>query len=106
VQREAEARGVYPGGLDLLADHEVVAEVVDPAAAVLLGHCHAQEPVTAGLAEHLAVDDARLLPLEVVRDHLLVEELAEAGPEEVVLLVEQRAAHGPTVEGGRVRSGR
>ena len=37
VQRQAEPGAADAGGLHLLVDHEVVAEVVDAAAAVLLG---------------------------------------------------------------------
>ena len=52
---------------DLLEQDGVVAEVADPAAAVLLGQVEAEQPVLAGLQPHPAVDDAGLLPLRVVR---------------------------------------
>ena len=71
---QPEPGGVDAGPLDLLGDHEVVAEVVDAAAAVLLGHGHAEEPERAGLREHLAVDDAGRLPLVVVGDELVGDE--------------------------------
>ena len=45
------------------------------AAAVLLVHVDAEQPGRARLAPHLAVDQARLLPLGVVRDRLPGEEL-------------------------------
>ena len=47
VQGDAEPGRVDAGGLDLLADDEVVAEVVDAAAAVLGRDRHAEEPVLA-----------------------------------------------------------
>jgi hypothetical protein len=43
VQGEAQPAPATPGALELLADDEVEAEVVDPAAAVLLGHVDAEE---------------------------------------------------------------
>ena len=81
------------GVLQLLADHLVVAEVVDAAAAVLLRDGHAQEPGGAGGREQLAGHDARLVPLEVVRRDLPLDERAEAVAEQIVVLGELRAAH-------------
>ena len=93
VQREAEAGGVDVGVLQLLGDDDVEAEVLDPAAAELLGHLHAEEPVGAGDPEQRAVDDALGFPPVVVGHRLALEERAERGAELLVGVVEQRAAH-------------
>ena len=83
------------GALHLLADDQVVAEVVDPAAAVLLGHGHARGT----RRRRPSVNSSRgtmpaVLPLEVVRRDLPLDEGAEALAEQVVLVGEERAAHG------------
>ena len=93
MERDPEPGGIDAGGLDLLADHEVVAEVDVAAPAVLDGDRHAQEAVLAGSHEDLARDDLGLFPFEVVRHDLLVEPASEAPSEELVLLVEQIALH-------------
>ena len=64
-----------PDALQLLADDQVVAEVVDPAAAELLGDGHPEEARGARLREQVAGDDAGGLPLEVVRGDLLLDEV-------------------------------
>jgi hypothetical protein len=53
-----------------------------------------RNPGGAGGQEQLAGHDAGLLPLVEVGHDLLLDERAEAGAEQVVLLVEQQAAHG------------
>src|SRR5205085_7075647 len=63
VQRDAKAEAADTGHLRLLADHEVEAEVLDPRAAVALGHAHPEKAAGAGPGEHLARDDARAPPL-------------------------------------------
>ena len=93
MQRQAEPGGVDARPLDLLGDHDVVAEVVDAAAAVLLGHGHAEEPVVAGAREQRSVDDPGVLPLLVVGDELLGDERPDAVAEQLVLVVEERPAH-------------
>ena len=93
VQRDAQARAGHTGALDLFADHEVVAKVVDATAAVLLGHGHTEEPVRTGSKEQLARDGAGGLPFEVVRRDLLVDECPERLAEQVVLVGEQRSLH-------------
>ena len=103
MQREAEPGGADARVLQLLADHLAVAEVVDAAAAVLLGHGHAEEPGGAGGGEQLARHDARLVPLEVVRRDLPLDERPEALAEQVVVLGELRAAHGAEVTSATVR---
>ena len=79
VQRDAQAGAGDAGVRDLLVQDLVEAEVRHPAAAVLLGHRHAEEAAASGLLEDLARRDARLLPVEVVGDQRLVGE----GPERV-----------------------
>ena len=85
------------GVLQLLGDHQVEAEVVDPAAAELLGDGHAEEAGGAGLGEEVAGHDAGVVPLEVVGRDLALDERAEALAEEVVLVGELRAPHGAEV---------
>src|SRR4029077_10195023 len=65
VVEERERGAVHPADGHLLTDHDVVAEVVGPAAAVLLGELETEQALAAGLAPDLAVDDAVLLPLTV-----------------------------------------
>ena len=81
--------------------HQVVAEVVDAAAAVLLGHGHAEEAAGAGLGEQLAVDDAGALPRARGAGTIsLSTNCRTLVAEELVLLLEDRAAHARSV--GRV----
>ena len=61
------------GGLELLVEDHVVAEVGDAAAAELLGDVDAEKAVGARALEDLAGHDAGLFPLVGVRDHLLVD---------------------------------
>jgi hypothetical protein len=93
VQADAEARPADAGGLDLLVDHEVVAEVVDAPAAVLLGDRHAEEAVLTGLGEEVVRHDAGLLVFEVVRHDLVVEPPAEALTQRLVLFFEDVSFH-------------
>ena len=94
VQGDAEHGAARAGPLDLLHDHRVEPEVGDPAAPELLGHLEGQEPVTPRVGEHLAGDDAGLLPLLVVGDDLLLQPATEAGPQILVLRLEEVPAHG------------
>ena len=57
-----------PMRVDLLVEDGVVAEVADPAAAVLLLDVHPEQPLLAAGEPHLARDDAVLLPLVVEGD--------------------------------------
>ncbi len=91
VQRESDAAVAAERGL--LGDDRVVAEVLHPAAAVLLRHRHAQEALLAGLDPHAAVDDVLLFPLRVMRRDVLLEELLVRAAEQIVLGLEQRALH-------------
>ena len=93
VQRQAEPGGVDVGPLQLLGDHDVEAEVLDPAAAVLLGDLDAEEAVGAGDGEQLAVDDPVGLPAWRVGHGLALEERAERRAELLVGVVEQGASH-------------
>ena len=93
VEAHPETGATDAGHLDLLVDDLVVPEVVGAAAAVLLGQVHPDEAVPTRLDEHVVGDDPGRLPLEVVGDDLLVEPGAEARPQPVVLLFEQRAFH-------------
>ena len=96
-----------PGG-GLLGDDAVVAEVGVAAAAVLLGHVHAEEALLAGFQPDAAVDDLVLLPLLVERRDVAIEECPVRLAEQVVLGLEECAfvlddvAHGepPEVSGG------
>ncbi len=98
VQRDAEAGGADARVLQLLADHLVVAEVVDAAAAVLLGHGHAEEPRgarrwrTARAARCPASFHSRWWGVDLPLD-----ERPEALAEQVVILGELRAAHADEV---------
>src|SRR5690606_16485546 len=100
VQGDPQAAAGRPGALDLLGDDEVEAEVVDARTAVLLGHGHAEEARGAGGEEQLTGHLALPLPRLVVGGDLLLDERPEAGPEQLVLLVEQRAAHASDRSGG------
>ena len=72
VHGEARAAGADLG--HLLGHDRVVAEVLDPGAAVLLVDVEAEQPGLAGLDPDLAADLAVLLPLVVEGDDLLLEE--------------------------------
>ena len=63
VQRHPEPAAGDAGSADLLAEDLVEAKVVDPDAAVLLGHLHREHALLGGLGEQLAGDDAVALPL-------------------------------------------
>ena len=105
---QAAADTAVPARGGLLGDDAVVAEVGVAAAAVLLGHRHAEEALLAGLQPDAAVDDLVLLPLLVVRRDVAVEECPVGLAEQVVLGLEECAfvlddvAHGepPEVSGG------
>ena len=60
---QAPADAAVPARRGLLGDDAVVAEVRVAAAAVLLGHVHAEEALLAGFQPDAAVDDLVLLPL-------------------------------------------
>ena len=75
----------------LLGEDHVVAEVVDPGAAVLLGDVEAEQPRLARLEPQLARHDAVLLPLVVVGDDLLLEEGPRGLAEVLVLGLEEVA---------------
>ena len=64
-----------------------------PAAAVLLGDRHAEHAELAHLLEHVAGHPAALLPLGVVRHHLLLDEVAGELAERFVVFGEQIPAH-------------
>ena len=85
--------GVDPGPLDLLGDHQVVAEVVDAAAAVLLGHGHAQEAVLAGGWNRSRSTMPARSHSSLCGDDLGGDEPPDAVAEQIVLVVEQGAAH-------------
>lgn len=91
LQGEAQAAVVTAGVL--LTDDRVVAEVADPAAAVLLRYRHPEEALLAGLDPDVAVDDALLLPTIVVRSGVQLEELPVVLTVEGVFGVEQGAFH-------------
>ena len=65
----------------------------DATAAVLLGHGHAEEPVLAGPGEQVMGHGTVALPLLMVGRDLDVEPAAHAGPELLVLVVEEIALH-------------
>ncbi len=84
---------LMPAARDLLVQDLVEPEVVDPAAAVLLRHGHAEEAAAAGLGEDLARADAGPLPVEEVRHDLLLGERAERLAEGEVVVVVVLAVH-------------
>ena len=91
---EREAHAATADADDLLGDDAVVAEVLDPAAAVLLRDVGAEQALLAGLEPHLAGDDAGLLPLRVVRRDVLVAEGPDAVAEGFVLGFVETSLHG------------
>ena len=85
-----------PGGPrlgQLLVEDQVVAVVLDPAAAVLLVDLDAQQPGTASGQPHVPRDHPVRLPLLVVGRDLLGDEGADHVPEVVVLAGEDVALH-------------
>jgi hypothetical protein len=91
VQTDGEAGGVRTA--ELLGEHGAVAVVGVPAASVLLLHGEAEQALPVGGRPDLAGDDAVLLPLLVMRQHLLVQEGADGLPEGLVVLGEDLAFH-------------
>src|SRR5690606_22696483 len=91
VEREAQAGGALAD--QLLDDDRVVAEILDPGAAVLLRHREAEHADLPGLLPDVAGHDAVLLPLGVVGGDLAGHELADGLPEEQVFLVEEVSLH-------------
>ena len=85
VEREPEARRANAGHLDLLSSDGVEAEVRHATTAELLGDVEGEEAVAASIGEELSWDDARLVPLKVVRDDLVVHPRPEGLAELVVL---------------------
>ena len=75
----------------LLGDDHVVAEVGIAAAAVLLGHRHAEKALLAGLQPDPAVDDLVLFPLLVVRRDVPIQKRPVGLAEQIVLGLEQGA---------------
>src|SRR6185436_3103599 len=67
---------------------------VEAGAAQRLGHAQREEAELAHLAQHLARYEARFLPFRSVRLHLLVDEAAQLGADEVVFLGEDGMCHG------------
>ncbi len=88
---QAEADPAVAARDGLLGDDHVVAEVRVAAAAVLLGHRHAEKALLAGLQPDAAVDDLLLLPLLVMRRHVPIEERAIGLAEQIVLGLEEGA---------------
>ena len=70
--------------------------VLDPRAAVALGHAHRREAHRRGFRVELARHDALAFPVHVVRAHLLGQEAPEALAIVVLLVGEQRPAHQPS----------
>ena len=83
VQPEPEAG--HTRGDDLLDEDRVEAEVLLPAAAVLLVDVHAEQARRARLAPDFPVDDAGLVRLVVVRHRLAGQERLAQFPEGFVL---------------------
>ena len=67
MQAHPEPGAADAGDGDLLVHRLVEPEVIDAAAAVLLGDGHAEEAALAGFGEHLARGDAVAFPAQVVR---------------------------------------
>ena len=88
---QSESQAAVPARRRLFADDGVVAEVRVTAAAVLLRYRHAQITLLAGLQPHPAVDNLVLLPLRVIRRHVLVQEGPVRLPEEFVFGFEHGA---------------
>ena len=91
VQREAEPARARAG--DLLGDDPLEAQVGRPAAAVLLGDVHGEQAGLPGGQPDVPADVALLLPLRVVRDGLLLQEVPDHLPEVGVLVGEDRSLH-------------
>src|SRR5690606_3545194 len=91
------------GGVELLVDDRVVAEVLDPQPAVLLRRLPQQQPGLPGLAPHLAVDVALLLPFLDVGGAFLLEERPGQGAELLVLGSVQSPFHRRSPSSGNQR---
>ena len=104
VAVDAHARGqrhVDPG--QLLGEHRVEAVVAGPGPAVLLGDLEPQEPLLAGLDPEVPRDGLLGDVLLQVRGDLAVQELLDRRAERLVVLVVDRALHGPILLPGNSR---
>src|SRR5690606_2638964 len=99
----ADAEPGDAGGVELLVDDRVVAEVLDPQPAVLLRRLPQQQPGLPGLAPHLAVDVALLLPFLDVGGAFLLEERPGQGAELLVLGSVQSPFHRRSPSSGNQR---
>lgn len=88
-----KCRRAHSRGRRLLGEDHVEPEILDAGTAVGFRH-RGEQTELARLGEQLPRHDARLLPLRIVRDHLLGDERARALPEHVVVGLEQEAFHG------------
>src|SRR5206468_5326782 len=91
VKTEAEATGAGPNRL--LGEYGVVAEVVNPAAAVLLLDLEAEQAVLAGLDPYAAVDETFLLPLVVERRDVALDKASRGVAERLVIFGVELFAH-------------
>ena len=78
---------------DLLGQHDRGARI-EAGAAQRLGHAQGEEAELAHLAQHLARHEARLLPFRPLGLHLLLDEAAQLGADQVVVFGEDGMCHG------------
>ena len=93
VQGDAQPGAGVRGAQELLAEHGVEPEVGHSPAAVLLRDLHAEKSLPAGRGEQLPGRDPGGTPLVDVGGDLLVDERTHRGPEGLVVVVVERAAH-------------
>ena len=93
VQGDAQPGARVRDAEELLAEHGVEPEVGHSPAVVLLRHLHAEESLPACGGEELPGRDPGGTPLVDVGGDLLVDEGAHRGPEGLVVVVVERAAH-------------
>src|SRR5665811_1332987 len=93
VEGDAQRRGTDThDGCDLV-DDDVVAEVVDTAAAVAFGDGHSEKALSPRRSEHGFVDDPTVAPLGMERLNLSCDEVLDALSKEIVVRFEDGAPH-------------
>ena len=93
VHQHGDGEAAMGRATDLLGQHDRGTRV-EARATHRFGHTQREEAELAHVAQHLARHEACLLPFRPVRLHLLVDEAAELGTDEVVFLGEDRMCHG------------
>ena len=92
VDQHGDGKAAVRRTADLLGQHDRGARI-EARAAHRLGDAQREEAELAHLAQDLARHEARFLPFRPVRLHLLLDETAELGADEVVFLGEDGMCH-------------